>query len=54
MKMKVNPRCQGGKPWAQDGVLFGNEVALEVALVERNGPFDDGAVGGALSKMEVL
>ena len=47
-KMRWRRACR------QDDVLFGNEVALNVAPDERTQLLDDGAVGGALSKMEVL
>ncbi len=48
------PRIRGGKACRQDDLLFGNEVATEVALDGSNRPSDDGAVGGFLSKIEVL
>jgi hypothetical protein len=43
-----------GRACRQDEVFLGNEVALNVALDERTRLLDDGAVGEALSKMEVL
>jgi hypothetical protein len=53
-KDKGEAKMRRGRACRQDEVFFGNEVALNVALDERTRLFDDGAVGEALSKMEVL